>query len=183
LAQGVIADTLEARGQLDEALRIRQEEELPVYEKLGEIRSRAVTMGKIADIFQARGQLDEALRICQEEELPIYKKLGDIRERAVTMGKIANIFQDLGQLDEALRIHREEALPVYEKLGAKIDLLVGRVHLALTYLKRRQPGDREAAHSRLLQALAVARAMRLPEAAQIEAILDRHGLSQVDPEL
>ena len=117
LAQGVIADIFQARGQLDEALRIRQEEELPVYEKLGDIRSRAVTMGKIADIFQARGQLDEALRIRQEEELPVYEKLGDIRERAVTMGKIADIFQARGQLDEALRIRQEEALPVYEKLG------------------------------------------------------------------
>ena len=49
LALGQIADILEARGQLDEALRIRREDELPVYEKLGDIRSRAVTMGKIAD--------------------------------------------------------------------------------------------------------------------------------------
>ena len=51
------------RGNVDEALRIRQEEELPVYERLGDVRSKAVTMGKIADILQARGQLDEALRI------------------------------------------------------------------------------------------------------------------------
>jgi phosphopentomutase len=53
---GKIADVLEARGQLDEALRIRQEEELPVYERLGDVSSKAITMGKIADILQARGQ-------------------------------------------------------------------------------------------------------------------------------
>jgi phosphopentomutase len=52
---------------LDEALRIRQEEELPVYERLGDVRARAVTLGKIADVYQARGQLDEALRIRREE--------------------------------------------------------------------------------------------------------------------
>ena len=62
LASGLIADILQARGQLDEALKIRNEEELPVYERLGDVRSRAVTMGKIADILQARGQLDEALQ-------------------------------------------------------------------------------------------------------------------------
>ena len=42
----------QARGELDEALRIRREEELPVFERLGDVRSRAVTMGKIADILR-----------------------------------------------------------------------------------------------------------------------------------
>ncbi len=117
LAVGARADILEARGQLDEALRIRREEELPVYEKLGNVRSRAITQGKIADILEARGQLDEALRICREESLPVYEKLGDVRSRAITQGQIADILQARGQLDEALRIRREEELPVYEKLG------------------------------------------------------------------
>jgi hypothetical protein len=49
---------LQARGQLDEALRIRQEEQLPVYERLGDVRAKAITMGKIADVLQARGQED-----------------------------------------------------------------------------------------------------------------------------
>jgi hypothetical protein len=40
-----------SRGDLDEALRIRQQEELPVFERLGDVRSRAVTMGKIAEIM------------------------------------------------------------------------------------------------------------------------------------
>ena len=114
---GKIADILQARGDLDEALRIRREEELPVYERLGDVRARAVTMGKIADILQARGDLDEALRIRREEQLPVYERLGDVRERAVTMGKIADILQAAANLDEALRIRREEELPVYERLG------------------------------------------------------------------
>ena len=38
MAEGLVADVLQARGQLDEALRIRQEEELPVYERLGDVR-------------------------------------------------------------------------------------------------------------------------------------------------
>ena len=117
LAAGARADILQDRGQLDEALRIRTEDELPVYEKFGDIRESAVTKGKIADILQARGQLDEALRIHTEDELPVYEKLGDIRLRAVTKGQIASILQDRGQLDEALRIRTEDELPVYEKLG------------------------------------------------------------------
>ncbi len=38
LAAGLIADILEARGEFDEVLRIRREEELPVYERLGDDR-------------------------------------------------------------------------------------------------------------------------------------------------
>ena len=91
LAAGLIADILEARGEFDAALRIRTEEELPVYERLGDVRERAVTQGQIADILQARGELDEALRIRTEEELPVYERLGDVRSRAVTQGKIADI--------------------------------------------------------------------------------------------
>ena len=84
---GKIADILQSRGDLDEALRIRREEELPVYERLGDVRSRAVTMGKIADILQSRGDLDEALRIRREEELPVYERLGDVRGRSVDIAK------------------------------------------------------------------------------------------------
>jgi phosphopentomutase len=57
ITMGKIADVLQARGQLDEALRIYQEELLPVFERLGDVRAKAITMGKIADVLQARGQL------------------------------------------------------------------------------------------------------------------------------
>jgi tetratricopeptide (TPR) repeat protein len=117
LAAGQIADILQARGQLDEALRIRQDEQLPVFEKIGDIRERAVTLGKIADILQARGQLDEALKIRQDELLPVFEKIGDIRSRAIALGQIADILQARGQLDEALRIRQDELLPVFEKIG------------------------------------------------------------------
>jgi tetratricopeptide (TPR) repeat protein len=90
---GRIAEILQARGQLDEALRIYQEEALPVYERLGDVRSKAVAMGQIADILQAQGQLDEALRIHQEEALPVYERLGDVRAKAFTMGRIADIMK------------------------------------------------------------------------------------------
>ena len=76
LARGTIADILQAQGHLDEALRIRQQEELPVYERLDDVGQLAITQGKIADILQARGQLDEALRILQQKVLPCPRTLG-----------------------------------------------------------------------------------------------------------
>jgi tetratricopeptide (TPR) repeat protein len=117
VARGRIADMLQARGELDEALRIRREEALPVFERLGAVREAAVTKGRIADVLEARGELDEALRIRREETLPVYERLGDVRSAAVTKGKMADVLQARGELDEALRIRREEELPVYERLG------------------------------------------------------------------
>jgi hypothetical protein len=132
-----------------------------------------VTRGQIADILQARGQLDEALRIRTEEQLPVYERLGDVRSAAVTRGKIADILAIRGQLDEALRIRTAEELPVYERLGDVHSLLICRAKIALTLLARGRADDREQANSLLCLALAAARHLRLPEAGQIELILQQ----------
>jgi tetratricopeptide (TPR) repeat protein len=77
LAWGKIADIRMARGDLDEALRIRLEEELPVYEKLGDVRSRAVTQGRIAQIHAARGDLQSAIKLLESEVIPVRMQLND----------------------------------------------------------------------------------------------------------
>lgn len=110
-----LAEILFLRGELDEALRIRQEGSLPIHEELGDVRERAITLGYIAEILATRGELDEALRIHQEEVLPVFDQR-DVRSRAITLRRIADIFQDQGELDEALRIHREEVLPLFDQV-------------------------------------------------------------------
>ena len=135
---GRMAGIYQARGQLDEALRIRQEEQLPLFQRLGDVRARAITLGQIADIYQARGQLDEALRIRQEDELPVFERLGDVRERAITLGKIADIHEARGQLDEALRIRQEDELPVYERLGDVRERVITLGKIADVYQARGQ---------------------------------------------
>ena len=82
---------MQARGDLDQAVKIRREDELPVYERLGDVRERAVNMGKIADILQARGDLDQALKIHREDELPVFERLGDVHSRAATLYKIVDV--------------------------------------------------------------------------------------------
>jgi hypothetical protein len=94
---------LQARGQLDEALKIRNEEELPVYERLGDVRERAVTMGKIADILQACGQLDEAPKIWIEEAA-VYQRLGAARDLLVARAE-----QAMTRLRREAEGDREEA--------------------------------------------------------------------------
>ncbi|MEL7061326.1 MAG: hypothetical protein AAGN46_14985 [Acidobacteriota bacterium] len=105
-----------AQGKLEESLRIRREEQLPVYELLRDVRSLAITRGKIADVLFARGDLEEALRIRREEELPVYARLGDVRALAVTHGQIADVLFAQGEREEALRLLQDETLPAARRL-------------------------------------------------------------------
>ena len=88
-AKGQIADILQARGKLDEALAIRQNDQLPVYEQLGDVRSAAVTKGQIADILQARGKLDEALAMWRDEALPVFERIGYAVEAKIARERMA----------------------------------------------------------------------------------------------
>jgi hypothetical protein len=47
-----LANVLETRGELDEALRILRKELLPAFERLGDVRERATALGKVGDIQQ-----------------------------------------------------------------------------------------------------------------------------------
>ena len=116
-AFSMLANILEARGELDEALRIRRDEVLPVFEQIGDVSSCAGTLGQIANILHTKGEIDEALRIRKEEVLPVFEQLGDARSRASTLSQIADILQARGEIDEALRIRKDRELPVYQKLG------------------------------------------------------------------
>ena len=79
------------RGDYDEDLRIRHQEELPVYERIGDTRSLAITWGRIADVHHQRGDYDKA-RPLHEKRLQVGRDLGDI-------DGIANAQWSLAQLD------------------------------------------------------------------------------------
>jgi len=125
-----LVQALAARGEQDEALRILREEVLPAFERLGDVRSRAIALGKIADVWADRGELEEALGIRREEELPVYERLGDVRSRAITLGKIADVLAARGDLDVALAMWRESRV-VFEQLAAPDLIAVAHQRIAL----------------------------------------------------
>ena len=111
-----IADIAYHRDDYDEALRIRREIELPVYERLGDTRSTAITWGQIADIAYERGDYDEALRIYRTEALPRLERLGDAQMTAIAWGKIADVLFQRGSYDEAAELQGKQ-LEVSKQLG------------------------------------------------------------------
>ncbi len=72
-----------------------------MFDRLGDVRERAVTMGQIANILVHRGDLDEALRIRQEEELPVYDRLGDVEGIIAVKLKTGRIRIAKGIADQA----------------------------------------------------------------------------------
>jgi tetratricopeptide (TPR) repeat protein len=88
-AMSHVAGITALAGDPDSSLRTLVDQVLPVYERLGEVRSKAVTWGKIADVYYSRGDLDESLRIRTEEQLPVYERLGDIDGIAASSWAIA----------------------------------------------------------------------------------------------
>jgi len=166
------------QGKPDAALAALQDKVLPWFERLGDRLHQAEAKGKIADILQARGQLDEALRIRTQDQLPVYERLGEVRSIAITKGQIADIRFRQGAQQDAIAIYETEVLPACQTLGDKRMLLVDQANLALMY---RQAGTHpERTRSLLCEALQAARQMQIPEAQQIEAILQQLGLACLD---
>lgn len=157
IARGRIADLLAMRGHLDKELKIRKEEELPVYQELGDMRLYALTKGEIAATLTLQGDLPTALRIRREEELPVYERLGLDRLAIVTKGQIADLLSEQGQVEEALRIRQEEVLPWFEQAGD--------VHSRAVTLGR--IADVHMAQGRLDEALCIRREEELPVYARL----------------
>lgn len=114
-----LADVLERRGQLGDAVRLR-EDQVPVFEGIRDVRAMAVTQGKIADVHRVRGEFSAALHLLIDHVVPTYERLGDMRSKAIVLGGVADIHCVIGKangLEEALRIHTEERLPVFSQLG------------------------------------------------------------------
>jgi tetratricopeptide (TPR) repeat protein len=158
-AMGYFADIAYWRGDYDEALRIRREVELPVYDRLGDTRSAAVAWGKIADIAYQRGDYDEALRIHREVELPVYERLGDTRSTAVTWNEIAGIAYQRGDYDEAAELQRK-VLEVNRQLGDLDGIATVSWDLAKIDLARE---DDESALPRLMESFQIFGRLQRPD--------------------
>ncbi len=73
---------------------------MPVYEGLGDVRERAVTMGKIADSLTEQGQTKKA-RDLLHEVLPVFENLGDVAQKGKTLWFLARLAQKQGSEAQA----------------------------------------------------------------------------------
>lgn len=115
---GELGRRLFESGDLDGALAHWREVELPLHERMTNVKGAAGVQGQIADVLTLRGEWTQALKIRQEIELPLYESLGDMRSAAVVRTEVADLLASQGHLTEALDLLRKDALPVLQQLGA-----------------------------------------------------------------
>jgi len=115
-----LAEILLVQGQLEEALRIRREEQLPVYERLGDVRGRAVALYKIASVSLGRDDLSpEERRKAIEalsESFAIFRRLDEPQGIAFVGLALARMRFAKGGRDDALEILAAVA-SAFERLG------------------------------------------------------------------
>ena len=88
-----------------------------MFEALGDVRSRAVTLGKITQIHLARGELDQALEM-NGQRRPIAERLGDI-------DSLAHIHYLDAQIRLARGDHERGGLQtIYEDLAAAYEIYI-----------------------------------------------------------
>lgn len=150
---------------------------LTAFDYLDEKHAWARVLGDIASIKYKQGELQAALELLEQKVLPCFKELGDVKQQAETLGRMADILQARGQLDEALKIRQIEQLPVYEQLGDVRGMLVGRTKLAMLLWRIDSVEYLEKIESLLNVSLADARRLQIPEAGQIESIMQQIGLT------
>ncbi|MEO1018355.1 MAG: hypothetical protein AAFY56_11760, partial [Pseudomonadota bacterium] len=135
------ANRLYERGEYQEALAIRKDLELPVYQRLGNEYEIAVTKGKIASILVHHGKHEEALCLRQDEQLPVFERLGNVRSVATTQCAIAEIFADRCDYDSALRVLQDDTLPIFHELGDASSFAATQSKISDIFIRRGEYRD------------------------------------------
>lgn len=117
VVMGSIADIYRLQGKFEDAMKIRIEEEIPVFKRVGDVKGHALAMGKVATLFELQGKRNDAMKIRRDVELPVYQQLGDVAFAAAAWQRIGDIHCSQGDRKEALRIYEEEVIPAAISVG------------------------------------------------------------------
>jgi hypothetical protein len=128
------------------------QEQLGLFERLGEVRERAATLGDIARLKAAKGEVEEALHL-QTERLETNRRLGYLDDQAGILWDIAQIELGRGDVAKAApliteaylivdQIGRLEGICVIGEVFGQILIAAGRREEGLAVLHRSEEGFR-----------------------------------------
>ena len=146
---GRIAEVLQARGELDEALRILREV-LAIYEQVRDPASTAMTYHQLGNVSYLRADYDAALYWIRKS-LAIEEQLGNRAGTASSYHQLGNVSYLRGDLDAALDWTRK-SLTIKEQLGDRAGMATSYRNLGSVSFQR---GDYDAALDWYHKALAI----------------------------
>ena len=150
---GDIARLKAQAGDVAGALALHQEE-MAVYEQLGDVRSRAVTQCDLADLRHAQGEDEEAERLYRDS-LEISRRIGDAEGTYTLLARLGQLALGQGRPEEALPL-LQQARQGFQDMGfvpwvAHLDDLLaraqGRVLILddlLAMIRAARQGDQQA---------------------------------------
>jgi tetratricopeptide (TPR) repeat protein len=147
-ALGALARVYLSFGELDGALRFR-EDQIAIYDKLADASRRAAATMGLAAVHVAQWDANAARKLLEEQVLPALRRPGDIRSHAAALAQLSAAHLARGALDEALRVTREEELPAMERTGDARGVVAAQHRIGRILLRRAHEGDREAAEGAL----------------------------------
>lgn len=170
--------------QYPDAIRLYEQEILPLYEELDDPGAQADAWQHLAALYQGANWYqrwdikeppdpDKPLRLLQDKVLPLRERVGSPGKLAETYWVLANVHAGRGSHDQALRLYEQKVLPVYASLWDRYRLTLSRMATAYCYLQRDRPGDEDRASELLRLALQDARDLRLREVEVIEKMLQQ----------
>jgi tetratricopeptide (TPR) repeat protein len=112
------------------------QDSLEIQERIGDVKSKAMTLNNMANVIQQQGDIDRALQLWQDS-LEIYERIGDVQGKAVTLNNIAGVIAQQGDIDRALSLW-QDSLEIQERIGdvqgkaATLSNMAG----AITYLEK-----------------------------------------------
>lgn len=112
-----LAEFFEAREDREEALRLYQEEVLPILQNTDDQKGLVVLQGKIAGLLIVMGEAERALEILREQVRPYFERTQDEHGLAWTNSQIADALVTQGNTTESLRIYEADVRPIVERVG------------------------------------------------------------------
>lgn len=112
---------------------------LRIFERLGEVRSRAITLREIASLRSKSGDVAGAMRL-HEETLLVFEQLGDLREQALTLGAIARLRSQVGDAAGA-RAFQMQYLGLMRELNDLVGIANAQYYLAGLDIEENRPDD------------------------------------------
>jgi Tfp pilus assembly protein PilF len=109
-----MAQVIAQQGDIQRAIAL-WEQSLELYERIGDVGGKAVTLNNMAQVIAQQGGIQRAMALWQQS-LEIKERIGDVGGKATTLNNMAQVIAQQGDIQEAMALW-QQCLETYERIG------------------------------------------------------------------